>query len=693
MGALAVDKLGNMALGYATSNASSPNFPSIAYSGRLVDDPLNNLSQTETVLVQGSGSQVNTCGGAACHRWGDYSSMSIDPSDDCTFWYTNEYYDSQASGNSGNWHTRIGSFKFPSCTSAVTHTVTPSVGTPSGTIAPSTPQTVADGATTSFTLTPSGGFEIESVGGTCGGSLAGNLFTTNAITADCTVIANFAPIVVTHTVTPSIGTPSGTIAPSTPQTVVEGDTTSFTLTPSSGFQIAGVGGTCGGSLAGSVFTTNPVTADCTVIANFIANPLASVTPPNLSFDVAFGGSASDVLHIANNGGVTLTWSMTEAPASCSAPSDVPWISETPTSGSVAGADSEDSTIDVDAAGLGAGSHSARLCIATNDPVHPVVEVPVSLDVGAAPIPPTVTKAFAPSSVAVNTDSVLTLTLGNANASAATLTSPLSDALPSGLVVSPSPNASTTCTGGAVDAQAGQGSLSLASGAQIPANGTCTVNVNVRSAAAGSYVNTIPAGALVTDKGANASAASATLAVTAAPVPPTLAKAFSPGSVTVASSSHLTLTLGNANTSAATLITGLVDTLPSGLVVATPANASSTCANGTVGATSGATTITLNAPAEIPANGSCTVTVDVASETAGTYVNTIAAGALHTTFGDNSAPATATLIVTPVEITDRIFCDGFDGAACAPDEIDIALPFDASVKRLTAPPFAGDRRRR
>ncbi|HMF55823.1 MAG TPA: DUF4214 domain-containing protein, partial [Pyrinomonadaceae bacterium] len=55
--------------------------------------------------------------GAACHRWGDYSSMSIDPSDDCTFWYTTQYFDTQANGDPAqrNWRTRIGSFKFPSC--------------------------------------------------------------------------------------------------------------------------------------------------------------------------------------------------------------------------------------------------------------------------------------------------------------------------------------------------------------------------------------------------------------------------------------------------------------------------------------------------------------------------------------------------------------------------------------------------
>ena len=115
MGSIAADKAGNVALGYSTSNGTSPHFPSIAYAGRLATDPLNTLPQSERVLVAGSGSQVNSCGGSPCHRWGDYSSMSVDPTDGCTFWYTNQYYVNQAGGNTGAWHTRIGSFRFPSC--------------------------------------------------------------------------------------------------------------------------------------------------------------------------------------------------------------------------------------------------------------------------------------------------------------------------------------------------------------------------------------------------------------------------------------------------------------------------------------------------------------------------------------------------------------------------------------------------
>ena len=105
---LAVDRDGNMAIGYSVSNSSQ--FPAIQYTGRSVSDTLNVLSNVEGLLIAGGGAQTNTCGGT-CQRWGDYSAMTVDPTDGCTFWYTTEYY--AASG--GDWHTRIGSFKYPSC--------------------------------------------------------------------------------------------------------------------------------------------------------------------------------------------------------------------------------------------------------------------------------------------------------------------------------------------------------------------------------------------------------------------------------------------------------------------------------------------------------------------------------------------------------------------------------------------------
>lgn len=110
MGSIAADKNGGIALGYSVT--SSAMYPAIRYAGRLAGDPLGQLSQGENTLIAGGGSQT------AYNRWGDYSTMTIDPSDDETFWYTQEYYSSSGT----NWKTRIGSFKI-SGDPVVTHTI------------------------------------------------------------------------------------------------------------------------------------------------------------------------------------------------------------------------------------------------------------------------------------------------------------------------------------------------------------------------------------------------------------------------------------------------------------------------------------------------------------------------------------------------------------------------------------------
>ena len=135
---------------------------------------------------------------------------------------------------------------------------------------------------------------------------------------------------------------------------------------------------------------------------------------------------------------------------------------------------------------------------------------------AGPPVPSASKAFAPSSVGIGAASTLTVTLTNPTATAAALSADLADTFPAGLVVAATPNASTTC-GGAVTANAGDGSVTLAAtGSTIPANGACTLAVDVSAAAAGSYANTIPAGALQTDQGDSAIAANATLSVSGTP---------------------------------------------------------------------------------------------------------------------------------------------------------------------------------
>ena len=104
LGSIASDKNGSLALGYSTSSSSA--FPSIKYSYRTAADTLSMLG-SEQILQTGTGAQQRTL-----NRWGDYSAMTVDPVDDCTFWYTNEYL---TTNGTFNWHTRIGSFKVNGC--------------------------------------------------------------------------------------------------------------------------------------------------------------------------------------------------------------------------------------------------------------------------------------------------------------------------------------------------------------------------------------------------------------------------------------------------------------------------------------------------------------------------------------------------------------------------------------------------
>ncbi|HJS98146.1 MAG TPA: hypothetical protein VJ756_03580 [Terriglobales bacterium] len=103
MGSLAMDKQGNIAMGYTTS--SSTIFPTISYTGRVPGDPLGTM-ESEGTIFAGTGSQTDTV-----NRWGDYTSMAID-NDGCTFWYTNQYY---VQTGSFSWSTRVASLKFPGC--------------------------------------------------------------------------------------------------------------------------------------------------------------------------------------------------------------------------------------------------------------------------------------------------------------------------------------------------------------------------------------------------------------------------------------------------------------------------------------------------------------------------------------------------------------------------------------------------
>jgi len=259
-----------------------------------------------------------------------------------------------------------------------------------------------------------------------------------------------------------------------------------------------------------------------------------------------------------------------------------------------------------------------------------------------PAAPTVVKSFSPTTIDVGGTSVLTIVLGNPNAAALTLTSALTDTLPTNVRVATPANIGGTCTTASVTATPGAGSVSYASGATIPVNG-CSISVSVTSDTAGSYTNTIAAGALVTDGGTNPTPTQAALVVKA-PTQPTVLKAFAPGTINPGSISRLTITLGNGNPGPATLTAALVDTLPANVLVAAAPNIGGTCTVAQV--TAAGSAVSYASGATIPANG-CTIQVDVTSSVSGgPYVNTIPAGALQTDLGNNGAPAVAELLVNP-----------------------------------------------
>ena len=110
MGSAAIDRQGNIALGYSIVNDDDNNevFPSIRYTGRYFDDPLGLLLESEKTILNGTNSQTGGFG----QRWGDYSALSVDPVDDCTFWYTNHV---AGLGGTGPRPTRIASFRFATC--------------------------------------------------------------------------------------------------------------------------------------------------------------------------------------------------------------------------------------------------------------------------------------------------------------------------------------------------------------------------------------------------------------------------------------------------------------------------------------------------------------------------------------------------------------------------------------------------
>ena len=228
-------------------------------------------------------------------------------------------------------------------------------------------------------------------------------------------------------------------------------------------------------------------------------------------------------------------------------------------------------------------------------------------------PPVLGKVFAPASTGVGDVSTLTFTLSNPNSAAALSGVAFTDAYPSGLVNAALPNVTNTC-GGSVSGGAAAGNTIGIGGVSLAASASCTLTVQVTSAAAGSYANT--SGAITSGNGGSGNSASATLTVI---TKPTIAKAIAANSVALNGSATLTLTLTETSNTA---LSGVAfnDAFPPGLVVAAAPALTNTCGGTVSGGSAGATSVGLSG-GTLTANGSCQINLAVTSASAGLYTNT------------------------------------------------------------------------
>jgi hypothetical protein len=365
MGSIATDKLGDMLLGYSVSDATTV-FPAIRITGRVPTDSLGTM-ETEMTVVVGGGAQLPTppdpvTGSTDNSRWGDYSSMSVDPVDDCTFWYTQEYIKAPDSGNA--WNTRIANFKFPSCASTpdfslsqtpgsqivtagatVTYNITVSpmagfngavsftaVGLPAGATAAFSPTSITGSGSTTLSISTTQAtavgnyvFAVTGTSGTLTHSatllLTVNSFTL-AVTPSSRTITAGQVATYTATISPlggfndnvtfaATGLPSGATATFTPASVTGSGSTTMTITTTSA--------TTGGNSTITVTATSAGGATRTATVTLNTSDFSLVSTPTLRV-VATGNSSTYTINLSTvnqfSDGVSL--SISGLPASSSA---------------------------------------------------------------------------------------------------------------------------------------------------------------------------------------------------------------------------------------------------------------------------------------------------------------------------------------------------------------------------------------
>lgn len=325
MPSIAMDRAGDIAVGYSVSSNANAIYPSVRYAGRTPSDALSTL-ETEQSLLAGTASQSGSQG---LTRWGDYSAMTIDPVDDCTFWYTNEYIPTTGEFN---WRTRVGSFRFPNCigpAAKLVFTVEPNSSYSSN--APITVDVSVEDVngnvvttdTSTVSLTLSGGTAGATLGGTTSAAAVNGVATFPNLTVDkvgtgyvlnasdgsLTGAASTSFNITAGAATQLVFTtqPADVVAPSTLNTIAvteedaSGNTVTSDSTTSVNFTVSACGGTALGSatMSGGVATLSPaqvfstLRAGLTVSAN---DPALSLSAISQSFNVD-NASPSDLFFI------------------------------------------------------------------------------------------------------------------------------------------------------------------------------------------------------------------------------------------------------------------------------------------------------------------------------------------------------------------------------------------------------------
>ena len=271
MGSVAFDQSGNMGMVFSLSGSAVN--PAIHYTGRLAGDPLGTMTQGEGTLINGGGAQTGTSG---LTRWGDYSDIVVDPTDDCTFWFTTEYL---PSNGEFNWVTRIGSFKFPGCGGTTT------TNDFSITASPSTVSLSAGGSGTTTIATAVTSGSAQTVNLTVGGLPSGATasFSPASVTAGGsstltihagTAAAGTYPLTVTGT-----GSTTHTASVSLTITAVAGNDFSISASPAS---LTLAQGASGSSTISTAVTSGSAQSISLAVSGLPSGATASLTPSSVT---------------------------------------------------------------------------------------------------------------------------------------------------------------------------------------------------------------------------------------------------------------------------------------------------------------------------------------------------------------------------------------------------------------------------